>query len=51
MYDMVERIIGIVAKFLCCVLFCINDLLCDFRRGMVKSDECVKASFLCVQMS
>lgn len=30
MYDMVERIIGIDARFLCCCLFCMNDLLCDF---------------------
>lgn len=31
MYDMVERIIGIVAKFLCRMLFCINDLFREER--------------------
>lgn len=42
MYDMVERIIGIDAKFLCCCSFCMNDFLCDFYRGLVKWDKYVK---------
>lgn len=39
MYDMVEKIIGIDARFFRCCLLCINDLLHSFFFSLLRNDE------------